>query len=71
MKYLTLLAVLLMTGCSSMNIKKEVADAVFENVTGKQMSQNSARCAEVQRTCGNGNYTEWRQENGQKACACN
>lgn len=58
-------------GCSSINLKKEITDSVFEKVTGKELSRNASQCPELKRQCGNGNYQEWIQNDGQKGCACN
>lgn len=65
------LVLLVLCGCSSISIKKEIADGVFEKVTGKEMSRNTSQCPEIKRQCTGGNYEEWIQNDGRKGCACN
>ncbi|MGB3726144.1 MAG: hypothetical protein WA981_10290 [Glaciecola sp.] len=73
MKKLVIACVVLssLSACTSLNLKQEVADGVFEKVTGKEMSRNASKCVAIKRSCSNGNYQEWTQNNGQKGCACN
>jgi len=71
MKYIFLIAILLLSGCSSQSSKDQLADIVFEAVTGKDISRNSASCSELKRRCTGGNYEEWPQQNGQIGCVCN
>ncbi|WP_334061987.1 hypothetical protein [Alteromonas genovensis] len=71
MKYLSILSMLLLSGCSSQSFKDKATDQIFEQVTGKEYSRNAAQCSSVKRQCTDGQYEEWTQENGQKACACN
>ncbi|WP_028109125.1 hypothetical protein [Ferrimonas futtsuensis] len=71
MKYLVLLPSLLLAGCSSQPFEQQTQDMVLEMVTGKSYSRNAGSCQIIKHECGEGNYTEWVQENGQLACACN
>jgi len=75
MKYLSLLIIVFISGCSSQPVSHQIADvifgAVFEKVTDTDISHNAASCSNIKRTCSNGNYQEWYQNNGKLACACN
>ncbi len=75
MKYLSLLTIILISGCSSQPISHQIANAilssVFEGATNTDISHNAASCPNIKRSCSDGNYQEWLQKNGQKACACN
>ena len=75
MKYLTLLTIILISGCSSQPVSHQIADVifkeVFEKATDTDISYNAASCPNVKRSCSKGNYQEWYQNNGKLACACN
>jgi PBP1b-binding outer membrane lipoprotein LpoB len=75
MKYLSLLIIVLISGCSSQPISHQIADVIFEKTfekaTNTDISYSAASCPNVKRTCSSGNYQEWYQKNGKKACACN
>ncbi|MGV2872871.1 hypothetical protein [Colwellia sp. E150_009] len=75
MKYLSLLIIILISGCSSQPVSHQVANVilgkVFEKTTSTKISHNASSCPNVKRTCSSGNYQEWYQKNGKKACACN
>ena len=75
MKYLTFFIIVLIFGCSSKPISKQIADVtirkVFENATNTEINYNAANCPNVKRTCSNGKYREWINKNGKKSCACN
>jgi len=71
MKYLSILFILLLSGCSSQSFKEQVTDQIFEQATGNEYSRNAAQCPSIKRQCSGGKYEEWTKENGQKACACN
>ena len=71
MKYLSILFILLLSGCSSQSFNDKVTDQILEQVTGKEYSRNGAQCPSIKRQCTGGKYEEWTQENGQIACACN
>lgn len=75
MKYLSLLIIILISGCSSQPVSHQIANVIlgeiFEKVTKTDVSYNAASCPNVKRNCSNGNYQEWYQQNGKKACACN
>lgn len=75
MKYLSLLTIILISGCSSQPVSHQIANVifgtVFEKTTSTNISHNAASCPNVKRTCSSGNYHEWNQKNGKKACACN
>jgi hypothetical protein len=71
MKYLSTLIIFLLSGCSSQSFNDKVTDQVFEQITGKEYTRNTTQCSSVKRQCTGGNYEEWTEENGQKACACN
>jgi uncharacterized lipoprotein YajG len=71
MKYLSILALVLLTGCASQSYKNSITDGVVETITGKDYSRNAARCMSIKDQCHSAEYAEWAQENGQIACACN
>ncbi|WP_371185795.1 hypothetical protein [Thalassotalea maritima] len=71
MKYFLILTVFLLSGCSTQNFGNYVAEKVFEKITNTEISHVGASCPNIKRRCSNGNYEEWYQQNGQKACACN
>ncbi len=75
MKYLSLLLVILISGCSSQPFSHQVADVIFEQAfekaTNTDISYNASSCPSVKRNCSSGNYQEWYQKDGKKACACN
>jgi hypothetical protein len=75
MKYLSLLLIILISGCSSQPFSHQVADAIFEQtfekVTNTDISYNASSCPSVKRNCSSGSYQEWYQKGGKKACACN
>ena len=75
MKYLSLLLIILISGCSSQPFSHQVADAIFEQtfekVTNTDISYNASSCPSVKRNCSSGSYQEWYQKDGKKACACN
>jgi hypothetical protein len=71
LKYFIALSLCFLTGCTSSQMKNEIADGVLKEITGKDVSRNSSQCVNVRRACSNGNYEEWIQANAQKGCACN
>jgi len=75
MKYLSIITIILISGCSSQPVSHQVANVVFgkvfEKTTNSKVSDNTASCPIVKRTCSTGTYKEWYQNNGKKACACN
>ncbi|WP_371373799.1 hypothetical protein [Thalassotalea aquiviva] len=75
MKYLFLVTIILVSGCSSQPMSHQIAEVIlgkiFEKTTNKDMSYNAASCRNVKRSCSSGHYQEWFQQNGKKACACN
>ncbi|BDY04480.1 hypothetical protein [Ferrimonas sp. YFM] len=71
MKYLLVVSILLLGGCSSQPFEQQAQDRLLEKVTGKSYSRNAGSCQIIKQECGEGNYTEWVQDNGQLACACN
>lgn len=62
---------IVLTGCSSHNAGQRLEDSLFESVTGKLYSRNASSCPNIRNSCRDGDYQEWIQDNGQKACACN
>ena len=71
-KLLILFSLLLaLSGCSSTDIKKDIADNIFEEITGVKMSRDASQCYEIKKECANGNYEEWVQKDGRKGGACN
>lgn len=75
MKYLFLVIIILISGCSSQPVSHQIVNAifgeVFEKATKKDVSYIAAHCPDVKQNCSNGKYQEWYQQNGKKACACN
>jgi hypothetical protein len=72
LKYIYLLVIFVLSGCSSQSLKDHLTDTAFEAVTGKEYSRNSSSCPLIKKKCGaNGNYQEWYQDNGKLVCACN
>lgn len=71
MKYLLFLTAVFLGGGSSQSFEEQTKDRLLEMVTGKSYSRNAGNCQIIKHECGEGNYTEWVQENGQLACACN
>ncbi len=55
----------------SHQIAEVILGEVFEEVTNTEISYVGASCPEIRRKCQSGNYQEWYQSNGKKACACN
>ena len=74
MKYLPFLIIIL-AGCSSKPVSHQIVDVIFEktleSITHTDISYSAVNCPNVKRTCSNGNYQEWSQQNGKLACACN
>ncbi len=71
MKYLPLLLIILISGCSSQQVGNFILGGVFDKATKTEVSHNAASCVNVKRNCSNGNYEEWYQKDGNKSCACN
>ena len=75
MKYFSLLIITLIAGCSSQPVSHQIADVifieVFKKATDTDISYNAASCPNVKRNCSSGNYQEWYQKSGKKACVCN
>jgi hypothetical protein len=75
MKYLALLFIVLISGCSSQPLSQQLSEFVieeaFEKATNTKVSYDGSTCPNVKRACSKGDYHEWYQANGQKACACN
>jgi hypothetical protein len=71
MKYLSLLLIILISGCSSQQVGNFILSGVFDKATKTEVSHNAASCVNIKRNCSNGNYEEWYQKNGNKSCACN
>ncbi len=71
MKKLSLLILVLLSGCASQSIKEQVEDNLFEAATGKDYSRNPAHCENIKRQCAHQDYAQWIQKNGLIACACN
>jgi hypothetical protein len=59
-----LLLLMILSACSSINIKKEITDGIFEKVTGKEISRNVSQSPELKRQCVRGNYEKWIQRDG-------
>ncbi|OBT03958.1 hypothetical protein A9267_18665 [Shewanella sp. UCD-FRSSP16_17] len=71
MKYLLITIMIFLTACSSQSTTNKLTDQVFTQVTGKEYSRNSSQCPTIKKQCSAGQYEEWVEESGQKACACN
>jgi len=71
MKYLSILLLVLITGCTSQSYSESAADKLLEAITGKEYSRNASQCLRIKNSCQQGSYEEWTLENGKKACACN
>ena len=71
MKFIFLVFLLIMSGCSTQSLKEQIADTTFGAITGSDYSRNPASCPRIRMQCAGGNYEEWIQDNGQLACACN
>lgn len=71
MKYISILVLILISGCTSQSFSERTADKVLRAITGQEYSRNSSECLRIKNSCQQGNYTEWLLENGKKACACN
>ncbi len=71
MKYFSILAIVIISGCSSQSFSDGVTDQILERVTGKDFSRNEAQCPRIKSNCSGGNYEEWILENGETGCACN
>ena len=70
MKYLSATFILiLLSGCSS--LVGSIAEIAFEKATDTEISYVGASCPDIRRNCSSGNYQEWYQKDGKKACACN
>ncbi|MBB1437302.1 hypothetical protein H5202_01205 [Shewanella sp. SG41-4] len=71
MKYLSIVIIALLLGCSSQDFSAQVNDEFIEKVIGGEYSRNGARCKTIKNQCPDGQYEEWIQKSGEKACACN
>lgn len=71
MKKVTLLFLLLMlAACSSTTLNEQLKASAVSAVTGIPVAYSDAQCRNLH--CDfEQEYVEWRQENGQLACACN
>lgn len=71
MKYIYVVIILLLSGCSSQSSTGRFHDDILKSVSGNEVSRNPSKCPNIKSQCLGGNYEEWLQQNGQKACACN
>jgi|VirMetMinimDraft_7_1064189.scaffolds.fasta_scaffold17488_2 hypothetical protein len=71
MKYLSIVIITVLFGCSSQDFSAQINDPLIEKITGGDYSRNNAQCPAMKRQCPEDQYEEWIQKNGQKACACN
>ncbi len=80
MKYVYLILIIisgcfaiLLPACSSQDIIEYSKDVALSEVSGNKMSRNPAACPSIKAKCHKrkGEYVEWEQDNGKKACACN
>jgi len=70
MRLLIICTVILLASCSQPFVEYS-KDVALSAITGSKMSRNPSACPKIKRECSGGEYKEWYQDNGKKACACN
>ncbi|MBL4940886.1 MAG: hypothetical protein JKY81_04400 [Colwellia sp.] len=69
-KLVWLLLPLMLTACSSTTLKEQLKASAVTATTGIPVGYSEAQCRNMRCDAGQ-EYVEWRQNNGQLACACN
>ena len=68
-KTLILLAVVMLSGCTSQSARALIGNAVA-NAADTQVGYNAQECFKVQTQCVEGLYEEWQTSDGVPGCSC-